>query len=69
MEDLRVAAWMLRYGTRSLIHNLQFIPPDRADCRISPRQRCETLRVVRVGLGHLLLPAWSQSGRTVGGIA
>jgi hypothetical protein len=31
MEDLKVAAWMLRYGARSLIHNLQFIPADRAE--------------------------------------
>jgi hypothetical protein len=30
MEDVRIAAWMLRYGARSLIHNLQFIPADRA---------------------------------------
>jgi hypothetical protein len=30
MEDLKVAAWMLRYGARSLIHHLQFIPAERA---------------------------------------
>src|SRR5262249_37182229 len=31
MDDVKIAAWMLRYGARSLIHNLQFIPADRAD--------------------------------------
>ncbi len=36
MEDLRVAAWMLRYGARSLIHNLQFIPQERADWKPEP---------------------------------
>lgn len=29
MEDLKTAAWMLRYGARSLAHNLEFIPADR----------------------------------------
>lgn len=29
MEDLKAAAWMLRYGARSLAHNLEFIPADR----------------------------------------
>src|SRR5687767_8608422 len=29
MEDLRGAAWMLRYAARSLSHNLGFIPVDR----------------------------------------
>ena|SRR5712691_5790598 len=36
MEDLRVAAWMVRYGTRSLIHNLEFIPADRLDWKPEP---------------------------------
>jgi hypothetical protein len=31
VENLKVAAWMLRYGARSLAHNLQFIPADRLD--------------------------------------
>lgn len=31
MEDLKAAAWMLRYGARSLAHNLEFIPSDRED--------------------------------------
>lgn len=30
MEDLKAAAWMLRYGARSLAHNLEYIPADRA---------------------------------------
>jgi len=36
MEDIKVAAWMLRYGVRSLIHNLQFIPPERAEWKPEP---------------------------------
>jgi hypothetical protein len=36
MEDVKIAAWMLRYGTRSLIHNLQFIPEDRAEWKPEP---------------------------------
>lgn len=31
MEDLKAAAWMLRYGARSLAHNLEFIPQERAE--------------------------------------
>jgi hypothetical protein len=30
MEDLKAAAWMVRYGARSLAHNLEFIPEERA---------------------------------------
>jgi hypothetical protein len=30
VEDLKTAAWMLRYGALSLAHNLQFLPADRA---------------------------------------
>lgn len=36
MEDLKTAAWMLRYGARSLAHNLQFIPEDRLDWKPGP---------------------------------
>jgi hypothetical protein len=36
MEDLKVAAWMVRYGARSLIHNLEFIPADRLDWKPEP---------------------------------
>ena len=36
MEDLRVAAWMLRYGARSLAHNLRFIPADRENWKPEP---------------------------------
>jgi hypothetical protein len=36
MEDLKGAAWMLRYGVRSLIHNLQFFPADRAEWKPEP---------------------------------
>jgi hypothetical protein len=36
MEDLKAAAWMLRYGARSLVHNLTFIPEDRRDWKPEP---------------------------------
>src|SRR5688500_13987781 len=36
MEDLKAAAWMLRYGARSLAHNLEFIPAERADWKPDP---------------------------------
>jgi hypothetical protein len=36
MDDVKSAAWMLRYGARSLIHNLQFIPEERARWKPEP---------------------------------
>ena len=36
MEDLKVTAWMLRYGARSLAHNLKFIPTDRSNWKPHP---------------------------------
>jgi len=36
MEDLKAVAWMLRYGARSLAHNLAFIPEERADWKPDP---------------------------------
>ena len=36
MEELKAAAWMLRYGARSLAHNLEFIPADRAHWKPDP---------------------------------
>lgn len=36
MEDLKAAAWVLRYGTRSLIHNLEALPPDRLTWKPEP---------------------------------
>ena len=54
MEDIKIAAWMLRYGTRSLIHNLQFIPADRAEWKPEPGAKSpleivtEVLRAVRM---------------------
>lgn len=36
MEDLKAAAWMLRYGARSLAHNLQHVPEDRAHWKPKP---------------------------------
>jgi hypothetical protein len=35
-EDLKAAAWMLRYAARSLAHNLEFIPADRAGWKPEP---------------------------------
>jgi hypothetical protein len=37
--DLQAAAVMLRYGVRSLIHNLKALPPDRLDWKPSPGAR------------------------------
>lgn len=36
MEDLKTAAWMLRYGARSLAHNLEFIPDEYLDWKPEP---------------------------------
>src|SRR6478672_3461888 len=36
MQNLKVAAWMLRYGARSLAHNLTFIPAERLDWKPEP---------------------------------
>lgn len=36
MEDLKAVAWMMRYGARSLVHNLQFIPAERAEWKPEP---------------------------------
>jgi hypothetical protein len=36
MQNLKVAAWMLRYGVQSLAHNLEFIPADRLDWKPEP---------------------------------
>jgi hypothetical protein len=39
MEDVRAAAWMIRYGARSLAHNLDFIPADREQWKPSPEAK------------------------------
>jgi len=39
MENLKVAAWMLRYGVQSLIHNLEAMPADRLDWKPEPNAR------------------------------
>jgi hypothetical protein len=36
MEDLKTAAWMLRYGARSIAHNLEFIPVEREQWKPHP---------------------------------
>src|SRR5437763_10803421 len=36
MEELKAAAWMVRYGARSLIHNLDYLPADRANWKPEP---------------------------------
>ena len=39
MEDVKAAAWMIRYGARSLAHNLDFIPADREQWRPAPEAK------------------------------
>lgn len=39
MENLKAAAWMLRYGVRSLIYNLECIPADRLDWKPDPNAK------------------------------
>ena len=39
MENLKIAAWMLRYGVRSLIHNLEAMPADRLDWKPEPNAK------------------------------
>jgi hypothetical protein len=36
MEAVKIAAWMLRYAVRSLIHNVQQIPIDRVEWKPEP---------------------------------
>jgi hypothetical protein len=54
VEDPRAVAWMIRYGVRSLIHNLQFIPTDRAEWKPEPGAKSaleiatEVVRVFRM---------------------
>lgn len=39
MEDLKTAAFMLRYGVRSLVHNLGFIPDKQLDWKPEPNAK------------------------------
>lgn len=39
MEDVKVVAWMARYGARSLAHNLDFIPADREQWKPAPEAK------------------------------
>jgi hypothetical protein len=39
MEDVKAAAWMIRYGARSLAHNLEFIPADRENWKPAPEAK------------------------------
>ncbi len=39
MEDVKAAAWMIRYGARSLAHNLEFIPADRETWKPAPEAK------------------------------
>ena len=56
MEDLKAVAWMVRYGARSLGHNLDFIPADRANWKPEPGVKSpleiatEVLRALRIYL-------------------
>jgi hypothetical protein len=52
MEDLKAVVWMLRYGARSLAHNLKFIPEERAHWKPEPTAKspmeiaCEVTRAL-----------------------
>jgi hypothetical protein len=54
MEDLKTAAWMLRYAARSLAHNLQFIPEEKQDWKPDPSAKsplevaAEAVRVIHM---------------------
>lgn len=52
MENLKVAVWMLRYGARSLAHNLQFIPADRLDWKPEPGAK-SALEIAREVVGGM----------------
>jgi len=54
MEDLKTAAWMVRYAARSFAHNLGFIPEERARWKPEPAAKspieiaAEAIRVLRM---------------------
>ena len=54
MEDLKAVAWMLRYGVRSLVFNLEQIPEERAQWKPEPQAKspleiaAEVLRGMRM---------------------
>jgi hypothetical protein len=52
MENLKVAAWMVRYGARSLAHNLQFIRADRLDWKPEPCAK-SALEIAREVVGGM----------------
>jgi hypothetical protein len=52
MQNLKVAAWMLRYGARSLAFNLGFIPPDRLDWKPEPGAK-SALEIAREVVGGI----------------
>ena len=39
MEDVKAAAWMIRYGAQSLAHNLDFIPADKEQWKPAPEAK------------------------------
>jgi hypothetical protein len=39
MEDVKAAAWMIRYGARSLADNLDFIPADKEQWKPTPEAK------------------------------
>lgn len=59
MEELKSAAWMIRYGTQSMVHNLRFIPADKEQWKPSPEAKsplevaAETVRVFEMYLPML----------------
>jgi hypothetical protein len=52
MEKLKVAAWMLRYGARSLAYNLTFIPAERLDWKPEPGSK-SALEIAREVVGGM----------------
>jgi hypothetical protein len=54
MEDLKTAAWMVRYGARSLAHNLEFIPEDRANWKPEPTAK-SALEVAAEVMGGMMM--------------
>jgi len=54
MEDLKAAAWMIRYGARSLAYNLEFVPEERAGWKPAPAAKsplevaAEVIRAIRM---------------------
>jgi hypothetical protein len=59
MEDLKAVAWMMRYGVRSLVHNLEQIPEEWAAWKPAPESKSpleiaqEVIRAIQMFRGIL----------------